>query len=315
MPTTIDEHYIDTVWGAKLRCLSAGDGPNTIVLIPGITMTADVFTHQMERFASRTVRVVSYDTRGQGDSTKGWDHHDYDTRAEDVNKVIQTIAGGPVVVGSRSQGLFEHLAFIRRHGVDRSATSIIIDSAPRQMCEDPTKEWGWLQAGWLNPSSPLDSHIETWILGPTVDRAGFNNHLITWIFEDPNPRGTRVLRGDVCQDAGRDRIAAECHGDSPRLPGGAQGSRAQPAHSDHRPRGLGGGGWPVGLEERAASHLQHDAQARHFLGASRIVQRACCALSEWLSALGRLSRPGMGRPGGAQQTDVSRIGSTLRRTR
>jgi len=187
MPTPIDEHYIDTAWGAKLRCLSAGDGPKTIVLIPGITMTADVFTHQMERFASSTVRVVSYDPRGQGDSTKGWDHHDYDTRAEDVNNVMQAFADGPVVLGSWSQGLFEHLAFVRRHGVDRTAASIIIDSAPRQMCEDPTKEWGWCQAGWLNPSSPADAHIETWILGPTVDRAGFNNDLITWILEDPNP--------------------------------------------------------------------------------------------------------------------------------
>ena len=56
---------------------------------------------------------------------------------------------------------------------------------------------GWCQAGWLNPSSPPDFHIETWILGPTVDRAGFNNDVLTWMLEDLNPEA-RAYFEEMC---------------------------------------------------------------------------------------------------------------------
>lgn len=182
MTPSIDERYIDTVGGARLRCLSAGRGRNTIVLIPGITMAAEVFAGQMERFASDRVRVVSFDPRGQGDSTKDWNHHDYDTRANDVDRVIQAFADDPVVLGSWSQGLFEHLSFVRRYGVERTAAAIIIDSAPRQVCEDASREWGWLDN---NPSSPPELHVDWWIVCPSADRAVFNRELFTWMLEEP----------------------------------------------------------------------------------------------------------------------------------
>ncbi len=180
----ITETYVDTAHGGRLRCLLAGDGPNTLVLIPGWTMTADVFVRQFERFAGPGLRVVAFDPRGQGDSTKDWGHHDYDTRGDDVARVLEQCAPGPVVLGSWSQGTFEHLSFVRRHGQDRTVGTVIIDGAPRQLADDARREWAWFE---LNPDSPWEVHLATWIVDPTTNRAEFNREFIPWMLEDPRP--------------------------------------------------------------------------------------------------------------------------------
>lgn len=179
----INESYVESGHGARLRCLSAGNGANTLVLVPGWTMTADVFEHQLG-LAGERVRVVSFDPRGQGDSTKDWGHHDYDTRADDVARVVETLAPGPVVVGSWSQGTFEHLSFVRHHGHDRTVGTVIIDGAPRQVADDTEREWAWFEA---RPDAPWEVSLAAWIVNPTTDRAAFNQEVIAWMLEDPRP--------------------------------------------------------------------------------------------------------------------------------
>lgn len=184
MPTSaqLSETYVVTPDGARLRCLTAGNGPNTLVLIPGWTMTADVFEHQFDRLASDQLRIVSFDPRGQGDSTKDWNHHDYDTRGDDVALVVETLCTGPVVLGSWSQGTFEHLSFVRRHGHERTVGAVIIDGAPRQVADDAEREWAWCE---VNSDSPPELHVANWIVNPTTDRAAFNREFIAWMLEDP----------------------------------------------------------------------------------------------------------------------------------
>jgi non-heme chloroperoxidase len=182
MASAVTESYVETADGARLRCLTAGGGPNTLVLVPGWTMSADVFERQFERFAADDLRVVSFDPRGQGDSTKDWINHDYGTRGDDVARVVDICAAGPVVLGSWSQGTFEHLSFVRRHGPDRTVGSIIIDGSPRHLVDDADREWGWFEIG---PDAPFEASLATWIVNPTTDRAGFNQEFIAWMLEDP----------------------------------------------------------------------------------------------------------------------------------
>src|SRR5262249_27086873 len=177
----ISESYVDSGHGARLRCLSAGDGPATLVLIPGWTMTADVFEHQLA-LADEGLRVVSFDPRGQGDSTKDWGHHDYDTRADDVARVVDAFASGPVVVGSWSQGTFEHLSFIRRHGHERTAGALIIDGAPRQVADDTDREWAWFET---RPDAPWGISRAAWVANPATARLAFHTRFIGWMRADP----------------------------------------------------------------------------------------------------------------------------------
>jgi non-heme chloroperoxidase len=188
MRLTVTETYAIAADGARLRCLTAGDGPNALVLVPGWTMTADVFEHQFEQLAGEHLRVVSFDPRGQGESTKDWAHHDYETRGDDVARVIETCASGPTVLGSWSQGTFEHLSFVRRHGSDQTVASIIIDGAPRHVVSDTSREWGWLET---RPDAPFEANLATWIVNPTTDRAGFNQEFIAWMLEHPTPEAVR----------------------------------------------------------------------------------------------------------------------------
>ncbi|HEY4824723.1 MAG TPA: alpha/beta hydrolase [Solirubrobacteraceae bacterium] len=180
----VTETHVAAGDGARLRCLTAGDGPNTLILIPGWTMAADVFERQFERLAGDGLRVVSFDPRGQGGSTKDFVHHDYDTRGDDVAAVVETCASGPVVLASWSQGTFEHLSFVRRHGHDRTVGSIIIDGAPRHVVGDTSREWGWLET---RPDAPSEINLAAWIVNPTTDRTAFNKEFIAWMLEDPAP--------------------------------------------------------------------------------------------------------------------------------
>src|SRR5262249_20377769 len=167
----IDETFVDSGQGVRLRCLSAGSGPNTLILIPGWTMTADVFEHQLGQLAGDGLRVVSFDPRGQGDSTKDWVRHDYDARGDDVAHVLDSFASGPVVVGSWSQGTFEHLSFVRRHGEARTAGALIIDGAPRQVADDTDREWAWCET---RPHAPREISLAAWVVNPTPDRVACN---------------------------------------------------------------------------------------------------------------------------------------------
>ena len=63
-----ESKYFQTSDGVTLHYLEAGSGP-TIVFVPGWTMPAEIWEHQL-RYFSDAFRVVALDPRGQGLSEK-----------------------------------------------------------------------------------------------------------------------------------------------------------------------------------------------------------------------------------------------------
>lgn len=71
----------------------AGTGPTTILFIPGWTMSTKVFERQMEHFrASSRFRVITYDPRGQGRSSKALGGHTYQQHGRDLAAFIDRLA-------------------------------------------------------------------------------------------------------------------------------------------------------------------------------------------------------------------------------
>ena len=86
-----------------------------ILLMIGAPMGADGFASLAEQFPDRT--VVTYDPRGVGRSTKADDVSEStpDEHADDLHRLIVTLADGPVDIFASSGGAVNALALVARH--------------------------------------------------------------------------------------------------------------------------------------------------------------------------------------------------------
>ena len=71
---------------------AAGSGDKTILFVPGWGMSSAVFEKQLEEFeGSNEYRAISYDPRGQGQSSKTEGGHFYDQRGADLHAFIEAL--------------------------------------------------------------------------------------------------------------------------------------------------------------------------------------------------------------------------------
>jgi pimeloyl-ACP methyl ester carboxylesterase len=92
-----------------------GDGP-PLLLIHGGAEDAAMLIPQAEAFAAAGWRVISYDRRGTGASTRdGWPGSGADQHADDAAHLIRNLAGGRATVLGFSSGGVIALALAARH--------------------------------------------------------------------------------------------------------------------------------------------------------------------------------------------------------
>ena len=95
------------------------DGPRdaqAILMSPSMFFDTRMFEAQAERLSDR-YRVVRYDHRGQGRSSRAArEHLDYDTLTQDVVELIAALGLAPVVFVGNSMGGFIGLRLAARHG-------------------------------------------------------------------------------------------------------------------------------------------------------------------------------------------------------
>lgn len=128
-PACAADLFFRTSDGVRLHAISAGPATApTIVLIPGWTMPAWIFTPQIDAFAQH-YRVVVLDPRGQGESdiaASGYDDH---RRGEDIADLLQHLGPQPVLLGGWSLGVLDVLAYVHTHGDARIAGLVLIDNS------------------------------------------------------------------------------------------------------------------------------------------------------------------------------------------
>jgi pimeloyl-ACP methyl ester carboxylesterase len=116
--------------GVSLRVIETGkpgDGP-ALVLIPGWSTDADIWRHQIDMFA-KTHRVIAFDPRSQGESTKTTSGNNPETRAQDLYTLLERLGvQRPVLIGW-SQGVQDIAAFVERYGSKDLAGIVLVDAA------------------------------------------------------------------------------------------------------------------------------------------------------------------------------------------
>lgn len=122
-----ESKYFQTSDDVTLHYLEAGSGP-TIVFVPGWTMPAEIWEHQL-RYFSDAFRVVALDPRGQGLSEKVAHGYYASRRARDIRELIDHIGGEPAVVAGWSLAMQEVLVMTQEQGTKGIRAVVLVDYA------------------------------------------------------------------------------------------------------------------------------------------------------------------------------------------
>ncbi len=90
-----------------------------VVLIHGWPLDHSSWAYQIAALAKQGLRVISYDRRGFGQSSQPSTGYDYDTLADDLAGLIESLDLRDAVLVSHSAGAGEVVRYLSRHGADR----------------------------------------------------------------------------------------------------------------------------------------------------------------------------------------------------
>ena len=98
----------------KLFVQDIGNG-QPVVLIHGWPVSHAMWEHQLLALPAHGLRVVAYDRRGFGASSKPWEGYDYDTFADDLKAVLEELDLKDVTLVGFSMGGGEIARYMSRH--------------------------------------------------------------------------------------------------------------------------------------------------------------------------------------------------------
>jgi len=99
-----------------------------LVFIHGWPSSHQMWEYQLTYFAAKGYRVISYDRRGFGQSSKPWEAYDYNTLAADLKLVLDTLDLKDVVLIGFSMGGGEVIRYCSKYNAERVKKIALISS-------------------------------------------------------------------------------------------------------------------------------------------------------------------------------------------
>ena len=117
--------FVDTQDGQKLAFRDTGTG-TPVVFLHGWSLSSEIWQPQVDFLVARGHRVIVYDRRGHGRSTKPTNGYDFDTLSDDLASVLAhtEVADAALVGHSMSGG--EIARYFARHDGKRIARAMFI---------------------------------------------------------------------------------------------------------------------------------------------------------------------------------------------
>jgi non-heme chloroperoxidase len=114
----IDLHYEDHGTGRP------------VVLIHGFPLALDSWERQQHVLLQAGYRVIAYDRRGFGQSSRPTTGFDYDTFSDDLAKLLDHLDLTDVVLVGFSMGTGEVVRYLGRHGSQRISKAVLVSAIP-----------------------------------------------------------------------------------------------------------------------------------------------------------------------------------------
>lgn len=96
-----------------------------VVLIHGWPLSGRAWENQVPALVEAGYRVITYDRRGFGESSKPWNGYDYDTFAADLHALLDTLDLRNTTLVGFSMGGGEVARYIGKHGTERIAKAVL----------------------------------------------------------------------------------------------------------------------------------------------------------------------------------------------
>lgn len=99
-----------------------------VVLIHGWPLSKEMWEYQLSDLVNAGCRVVKYDRRGFGKSSKPWDGYDYDSLTDDLHAILEELDLKDATLVGFSMGGGEAVRYVSRYGTDRVSKIVLIGS-------------------------------------------------------------------------------------------------------------------------------------------------------------------------------------------
>jgi pimeloyl-ACP methyl ester carboxylesterase len=133
-----------------------------VVLIHGWPVSQQMWENQIVALASKGFRVISYDRRGFGQSSKPWDGYDYDTLADDLKGLLVALDLTGVTLVGFSMGGGEIARYMGKYAGERVSKVAFVSAVTPFMLKTEN-----------NPDGVDKSVFDGMIEGITKDRPAF----------------------------------------------------------------------------------------------------------------------------------------------
>ena len=119
----------------ELYYVEAGTG-TPMIFIPGWCGTTEFFEKYQIPHFSKNYRVISYDPRSQGRSSKTLENNNYTQHGKDLRAFMETLELKDVILVGHSAGCHDIYAYLREYGTDNVKSCIFIDYMPRPIAAE-----------------------------------------------------------------------------------------------------------------------------------------------------------------------------------
>jgi non-heme chloroperoxidase len=128
-------------YNLELHYTDRGHG-EPVVLIHGYPFSGSAWERQEAALIDEGYRVITYDRRGFGESSKPFIGYDYDTFASDLKTVIDTLGLKNVTLIGHSMGTGEIARYLGLYGSENIARAVMVSPIPPFLLKTSDNETG-----------------------------------------------------------------------------------------------------------------------------------------------------------------------------
>ncbi|HTC95856.1 MAG TPA: alpha/beta hydrolase [Terriglobales bacterium] len=113
-----------------------------VIMIHGYPLSGRAWEKQVPILLEAGYRVITYDRRGFGQSSQPWSGYDYDTFAEDLQKLISKLDLRDITLVGHSMGGGEVARYLGSYGSERVSKAVFISAIPPFLLKTPDNPEG-----------------------------------------------------------------------------------------------------------------------------------------------------------------------------